>query len=114
MVSQGKWEKTKHLISKMAEMVDQEYLPLVRLLQVQGFLMYMVCTYPWINPYMKGLHLTIDSWRPVREPDGFKLRGKEFENPLAWGLGKNLPCCQANNDPNDPKERGLLASLMTL
>jgi hypothetical protein len=52
-VSQEKWEKTKHLIAKMADMVEQDYLPLARLLQVWVFLMYAVRTYPWINPYIK-------------------------------------------------------------
>jgi len=67
-------------------MVKRDCLPLARLLQIRGFLMYVVRTYPWINPYMKGLHLTIDSWRPFRGADGFKLRGKELENALAWDL----------------------------
>ncbi len=61
MVSQEKWDKTKRLIQEMGEMVANDHLPLMRLLQVWGFLMYVVWTYPWINPYMKGLHLTIDS-----------------------------------------------------
>jgi hypothetical protein len=39
--------------------------------------MYVVRTYTWLNPYMKGLHLTIDSWRAGRAEDGFKLTLKE-------------------------------------
>jgi hypothetical protein len=64
MVSQEKWDKTKRLIAELEGMVALDCLPLTRLLQIRGFLMYVVHTYPWINPYMKGLHLTIDSWRP--------------------------------------------------
>jgi hypothetical protein len=64
MVLQEKWDKTKRLIAELEEMVARDCLPLTRLLQIRGFLMYVVRTYPWINPYMKGLHLTIDSWRP--------------------------------------------------
>jgi hypothetical protein len=60
MVSQEKWDKTKRLIREMSDMVERDCLPLVRLLQIRGFLMYVVRTYPWINPYMKGLHLAID------------------------------------------------------
>jgi hypothetical protein len=37
MVSQEKWEKTKCLISEMAVMVEQDHLPLARLLQIWGF-----------------------------------------------------------------------------
>ena len=100
-VSQEKWDKTKRLICKMAAMVECERLMLGRLLQIRGFLMYVVRTYPWINPYMKGLHLTIDSWRPFRGPDGFKLRGKELENALACGVDDGLPCRRADDDDNN-------------
>ena len=91
MVSQEKWEKTQRLIKEMLDMIPQDYYPLSRLLQIRGFLMYVAGTYPWINPYMKGLHLTIDSWRPHRGPDGFKLRGKELENALALELDEMCP-----------------------
>jgi hypothetical protein len=74
--------------------------------------MYIVRMYLWINPYMMGLHLTNNSYRPFRGVDGFKLRGKELENALAWGLNMNMPCHQANNDPDNPEEEGPLASLM--
>ena len=29
-----------------------------------------------MNPYLKGVHLTIDSWRDYRDEEGWKLRGK--------------------------------------
>ena len=31
-----------------------------RLLEIRGFLNYVVRTYDWMTPYMKGLHNTID------------------------------------------------------
>ena len=85
----------------MAEMVSQDHLPLTRLLQIGGFLMHVVWTYQWVNPYMKGLHLTIDSWRLFHGPDGFKLRGKELENALDLGLDRDMLCCQAEDDPEE-------------
>ncbi len=36
-------------------------LPLHCLLVIRGFLIDAVHTYPWLNPYIKGLHLMIDS-----------------------------------------------------
>ena len=27
-----------------------------------------------MNPYLKGVHLTLDSWTPHRDRDGWKLR----------------------------------------
>jgi hypothetical protein len=110
MVSQEKWEKTQRLIAEMQDMASQDYFPLARLLQIRGFLMYVVRTYPWINPYMKGLHLTIDSWRPLRGLDGFKLRGKELENALALGLDGDMPCRRAEDDPDGERPHVSLMS----
>jgi hypothetical protein len=76
----------------MSKMMTQDHYPLARLLQIRGFLMYVLRTYPWINPYMKALHVTIDSWRPFPGPDGFKLQGKELENALALSLDRDMPC----------------------
>ena len=47
-----------------------------RLLGIWGFLNYVVRTYPWLNPYTKGLHLTIGGWRDNRDPEGWRVRPK--------------------------------------
>ena len=47
-----------------------------RLLGICGFLNYVVRTYPWLNPYTKGLHLTIGGWRDNRDPEGWRVRPK--------------------------------------
>ncbi len=111
MVSQEKWDKMKRLIQEMGEMVAKDHLPLARLLQIWRFLMYVVRTYPWINPYIKGLHLTIDSWRLFRGADGFKLRGKELESPLVWGMEGDMPCQRSDNKPGEgqTQETSLMA-----
>ena len=102
MVSQEKWEKTKLLIKELSRTVEQDFLPLQRLLVIRGFLIYVVRTYPWLNPYIKGLHLTIDSWRPGREELGFKMRGKELERALAaWAEGRGLPCRREDDDTDE-------------
>ena len=28
-----------------------------------------------MTPYMKGVHLTLDSWRPYRDGEGWRLQG---------------------------------------
>ena len=68
--------------------------------------MYVVRTYPWINPYMKGLHLTINSWRPFQGPDGFKLRGKELVSALTWDIDGAMPCRLVEDDPKFIPEAG--------
>ena len=93
MVSQVKWDKTKMLIAELGDMIPKGPLPLQRLLEIRGFLMYVVRTYPWLNPYIKGLHLTVDSWRPGRAEDGFKWTAKERRQMLLQGLEEgSLPC----------------------
>ncbi len=72
--------------------------------------MYVVRTYPWINPYMKGLHLTIDSWRLHRGPDGFKLRGQELESALALELDGDMPCWRAEDNLNEQQPHVSLMS----
>jgi len=55
--------------------------------------------------------LTIDSWRPLRGSDGFKLRGRELENALAWGLdGDEMPCRRVEDEAEG--EGGPAVSLM--
>jgi len=91
MVSQEKWDRTKALVQELSDLVSKPPLPLHRLLQIRGFLIYVVRTYKWLNPYIKGLHLTIDSWRPGRAANGFKLKGKELEQAMAlWNSSREL------------------------
>jgi hypothetical protein len=61
MLSQEKWDKTKRLLKELSDMLGEGPLPLQQMLEIQGFLMYVVWMYPWLNPYMKGMHLTVDS-----------------------------------------------------
>jgi hypothetical protein len=44
------------------------------LLVDQGFLVYVARTYPAMVPYLKGFHLTIETWRGGRDSKGWKLR----------------------------------------
>ncbi len=93
MVSKEKWDKTKGLLKELADMLADSPLPLQQMLELWGFLMYVVRTYPWLNPYMKGMHLTIDSWQAGRAEDGFKMTAKElqaFESSKWANVG--LPC----------------------
>jgi hypothetical protein len=38
----------------------------------RGFLVYMSRTYPAMVPYLKGIHLTIDSWQTNGDKEGWK------------------------------------------
>jgi len=62
---------------------------------VRGSLVYLSRTYPALVPYLKGIHLTLDSWRPNRDSQGWKtqpLSDVELD-------GLTLPSSTANNPP---------------
>jgi hypothetical protein len=94
MVSQEKWNKTKLLIAELVKMILNGPLSLQCLLKIRGFLMYVVRTYTWLNPYIKGLHLTVDSWRPERAEDGFKWMAKERHQMQFHGMEEGGLLCQ--------------------
>jgi hypothetical protein len=48
-------------------------IPQKHFLSVRGFLVYVSMTYPSIEPYMKGIHLTADSWRDNRDEEGWRI-----------------------------------------
>ena len=38
-----------------------------------GFLIYVTQTFPAMVPYLKGIHQTLEMWRPNRDGDGWKI-----------------------------------------
>ena len=73
-ILEEKWEKTQSRVMELAKMAEgvaavedheSEVVKVLqqRLLEIQGFLKYVVWTYAWLIPYMKGLHSTVDVWR---------------------------------------------------
>ena len=47
-----------------------DYLNKNELEQVQGFLVYVLITYPDVTPFLKGICLIIDHWRGGIDWDG--------------------------------------------
>jgi hypothetical protein len=88
-VSEEKWAKTKSQIAEVQCMLDVaiNQLPLKRLMQVRGFLLYVTRTYRYLTPYLKGLHLTIDGWRKGRDVEGWKDPTWEPEEDELLGGG---------------------------
>jgi hypothetical protein len=71
-------------LAKIKELFDQGapegcskqgkiWLPWAALESARGFIIYVLRTYTSMIPYLKGLHLTIDSWRPNRDDDGWRM-----------------------------------------
>jgi hypothetical protein len=108
LVADARWEKTCHKILWFAtylgleEAGDEEealakdrkgcpigWLPHKTAESYRGFLEYVSCTYGAMVPYLKGIHLMLDSWRPNRDDDGWRnmstvepsCEGEEREKP---------------------------------
>jgi hypothetical protein len=79
-VSQEKWEKSRRYIGEIiSELKNSDgILDFKALERKRGFLIYVTRTYPSMVPYLKGIHQTLDSWRPNRDKDGWKLTMKEI------------------------------------
>ena len=93
LVSELRWEKTRKLVMELKEMLDVSVatkggktISRQRLLEIRGYLNYIVRTYGWMNPYLKGLHNTIDGWRENRDEGGWKMTPKQLQEKLARQL----------------------------
>jgi len=79
--TQAKWTKAKEMLADLqAELLQYksglvEGLVFKRLESTRGYLVHMQLTYPALTPYLKGLHLKLNSWRPGRNADGLKVGG---------------------------------------
>lgn len=94
-VTKDRWRKTQGCIRWLAKKVgvpgdnwscglpeDEDSktspsgtLPHKQAERIRGFLIYVSRTYRAMVPYLKGLHLTLDFWRPNRDEDGWKVIG---------------------------------------
>jgi hypothetical protein len=69
--------KAKRMIDDILRELGQspnEELAFKPLESTRGFFVHVQGTYPAITPYLKGMHLTLDSWRPGRDADGWKVK----------------------------------------
>ena len=74
LVSESKWIKTKTWIEWLQDHIDDELGYNHKMLEkCRGFLIYVSRTYTAMKPYLKGLHKTIDRWRPARDEEGWKI-----------------------------------------
>jgi len=71
--TQEKWEKARAFLENMQHILDQNGDFCHKTLEQQrGFLVYITWTYPSLVPFLRGIHLTLDSWRPGRDLEGWR------------------------------------------
>jgi hypothetical protein len=75
-----KWLKAKRLLQQLQmDLGTSHHLHRKTLEKTRGFLVHLQRTYPCITPFLKGIHLTIDSWRPGRDQEGWKIPPAEWD-----------------------------------
>jgi hypothetical protein len=73
-VSQEKWDKCNRYIGDIIEELSKtQQLNHKELEKKRGFLIYVTRTFPAMVPYLKGIHQTLEMWRPNRDEDGWKI-----------------------------------------
>lgn len=78
-VTPERWSKAQGMINWISEcMSTSDSIDFKVLERYRGFMVYISRTYPVITPYLKGVHLTLDSWRPWRRDDGWKMTMAEI------------------------------------
>ena len=74
LTSQEKWDKGKSIIEKWIPLAFAGVkLNRKELEKDRGFLVHLSMVNPSLVPYLKGFHLTLESWRPDRDSQGWKL-----------------------------------------
>ena len=69
-----KWERAREYVLAMQNTLEHNSVFHHKTLEKQrGFLVYVARTYPSLVPYLKGIHLTLDSWRGGRDSEGWKV-----------------------------------------
>jgi hypothetical protein len=82
-VSQEKWDKSKRYIGDIVEELSRtSELNHKELEKKRGFLIYVTRTYPAMVPYLKGIHQTLETWRPNRDEAGWKRKELREKDPL--------------------------------
>ena len=76
LTSQEKWDKLKKICRFWKTLLEEgkSELDYKRLQSDRGFLVYVAQAYPTMKPYLKGFHLSLETWRGGRNKEGWKIR----------------------------------------
>ena len=87
-VTQEKWDKARRIIAELlAECVlAEDNRPTLHYKELEskvGFLMHLGMTFDSFVPFLKDIYLTLNSWRPQRDENGWKVSDKQWFQYLA-------------------------------
>ena len=101
LATREKWVKLKAILVWLEEELENSLGIDHKLLErKRGFLVHMVQTYPALNPYLKGVHGTLDYWRCNRNVNGFRMH--EDKKRSHWD-GVSSPL--ARDEPEAKRQR---------
>ncbi len=74
--SQEKWDRLKEICQHWHAVIQggETMLDYKKLLSDRGFLVYVTQAYPSMKPYLKGFHLSLETWRGNCDAEGWKKR----------------------------------------
>ena len=109
-LQQDRWDKAKRLVAELsAELAEFGAFETKHFLSARGFLVHASMTCEFIVPFMKGLHLTADAWRPLRDSQGWKYTTRKMSDAqqdersaLATEDFEVLMDCLADDDELSP------------
>ena len=109
-VDKVKWEKAKSIVQELLDKFEEKdadgqvWFEFKKLEQARGFLIHLGIPYPDIIPYLKGVHLTIDSWRDNRNKRGWKVNSEREWMEMVEELGGDLEMKVGSNGKNPDVE----------
>lgn len=85
-VSLAKLNKAKKIIADIIAELEEssdDSLDFKQLEKHRGYLIHVCTTYKQFVPFMKGIHQTLDSWRPNQKSDGWRMSSSKWSTLLA-------------------------------
>ena len=83
LVTQERWSKARRIIREISEELtksgEARVLERAGLGSKRVFFVYVARTYDFLVPYLKGVHATMESWRPDRDSEGWKVKDFNWE-----------------------------------
>ena len=94
-VSHEKWEKGLGIVGSLKESCDSHpdrrpTLDRKQLEKETGFLKHLAMTFDETTPFLKGFYLTLNSWRPQRDDEDWKLTNKAWKELLFDRLERGM------------------------
>ena len=106
-VSQKKWEKAQGYLSSLLSLFDSpSHRPMMDLKDLErkvGFLVHLGMTYPLMRPFLRSFYLTMNSWRPWRDSNGWKLSPRAYQSFLLFQKGVSMSAKESSVRDADGK-----------